>query len=80
MISRPHIRIILLCKGIIIKPVQSIARIIFFFRREALRKWKDKCGLAATYWNLMKVCIEAGHTQCAEAVCEILKKKCEDHY
>ena len=53
---------------------------IIISRREALRKWKDKRGLVATYGNLMKVCIEAGHSQCAEAMCEILKKKCEDHY
>ena len=46
-------------------------------RREALRRWKNKQGPRATYGNLLEVFVRAGHTQCAEAVCEVLRKKCE---
>ena len=49
-----------------------------YARQEALRRWKNKYGFNATYKNLLKVCVEAGHTEGAEAVCEVLKKKCED--
>ena len=46
-------------------------------RREALRRWQTKQGLRATYGNLLELFVNAGHTQCAEAVCEVLRKKCE---
>ena len=36
-----------------------------------------KHGLDATYANLLELFVDAGHTQCAEAVCEVLRKKCE---
>ena len=36
-----------------------------------------KQGLRATYGNLLELFVNAGHTQCAEAVCEVLRKKCE---
>ena len=44
-------------------------------RREALSVWKDKQGLAATYGNLLELFKTAGHSQCAEVVCEMLQKK-----
>ena len=44
-------------------------------RREVLSVWKDKQGLAATYGNLLELFKTAGHSQCAEAVCEVLQKK-----
>jgi hypothetical protein len=44
-------------------------------RREALKRWRDYQGPAATYRNLLKLLIEAKHAECAEAVCEVLKKK-----
>ncbi len=47
------------------------------FRREALRRWKGKRGLRATYGNLLELFVKAGHTQCAEAVCEVIRRKCE---
>ena len=37
--------------------------------------WKDKQGLAATYGNLLELFETAGHSQCAEVVCEMLQKK-----
>ena len=40
--------------------------------------WKEKRGPAATYGNLLEVCVKAGHTQSAEAICEVLRKKCEE--
>ena len=46
-------------------------------RREALRKWQSKQGLDATYGKLLKLFSDAGHTQAAEALCEILRKKCK---
>ena len=44
-------------------------------RREVLSVWKDKQGLAATYGNLLELFETAGHSQCAEVVCEVLQKK-----
>ena len=49
----------------------------FISRREALRIWKSNQGTRATYGNLLELFVNAGHTQCAEALCEILRKKCE---
>ena len=46
-------------------------------RREALRRWKSKQAHKATYGNLLELFVKAGHTQCAEAVCEVLRKKCK---
>ena len=46
-------------------------------RREALRKWQSKQGIGATYGNLLELFVQAGHTQCAEVLCEVLRKKCE---
>ena len=42
-----------------------------------LRLWKDKMLLRATYRNLLKLFCEAGHATCAEAVVEVLRRKCE---
>lgn len=46
-------------------------------RREALRRWQNKQGLHATYGNLLEVFVKAGHKECAEALCGVLRKKCE---
>ena len=46
-------------------------------RRDVLRMWKGKYGFYATYRHLLQVFVEAGHTECANALCELLKKKCE---
>ena len=54
-----------------------VIMIVCFIRREALSRWKRKQGLAATYGNLLELFVKAGHTQCAEALCEVLRKKCE---
>lgn len=40
-------------------------------------RWKSKMGLRATYRNLLSVFVMAGHTRCAEALCEVIKMKCE---
>ena len=42
--------------------------------------WKIKQGPKATYGNLLELCVKAGHMQCAEAVCEVLRKKCKAHF
>ena len=36
-----------------------------------------KQGLQATYGNLLEVFVRAGLADCAEMVCEVLRKKCE---
>ena len=51
--------------------------IIVFTRLEALRMWKTKNGFRATYGNLLELFVEAGHTPCAEVLCELLRKKSE---
>ena len=33
------------------------------------------CG--ASYGNLLQLFVDAGHTKCAEALCELLRRKCE---
>ena len=55
--------------------VQCESLIYLTNRREALRRWKEKHG---TYGNLLKVCVKAGHTRSAEAICEVLRKKCKE--
>lgn len=42
-----------------------------------MRRWQSRNGLQATYGNLLESFIEAGHTKCAEVICEVLRKKCE---
>ena len=44
---------------------------------QALRRWQSKQGFRATYRNLLELFVQAGHTQSAEVVCEVLRKKCE---
>ena len=46
-------------------------------RRAALTLWQSKQGIRATYGNLLELFVQAGHTQCAEVLCEVLRKKCE---
>ena len=46
-------------------------------RREALSRWRNNSGIRGTYWNLLELFVRAGHQLCAEAVCEVLRKKCE---
>ena len=46
-------------------------------RKEALRRWKSKLGFKATYGKLLELFEQAGHTQCAGALCQVLKMKCE---
>ena len=46
-------------------------------RQEALRKWQGKLGFGATYGKLLGVFVQAEHTECAEVLCEVIKKKCE---
>ena len=50
---------------------------ITYVRQEALRRWQKKLGLGATYRKLLEVFIQAGHTECAEALCQMLKIKCK---
>lgn len=50
---------------------------MFFFlvrRREALKIWKKKLGLRATYKNLLELFVKACHDKCANALCDVLKK------
>ena len=44
-------------------------------RREALRRWKSKQGLRATYGHLLELCVKAGHSECAKAVCQVLRDR-----
>ena len=46
-------------------------------RLEALRTWKTKNSFRATYGNLLELFVEAGHTHCAEVLCDLLRKKSE---
>ena len=37
--------------------------------------WKNQQGMSATYRNLLELFETAGHSQCAEIVIEMLRKK-----
>ena len=37
--------------------------------------WKKKKGIEATYRNLLKLFVEAGHAPCANRLCELLEEK-----
>lgn len=56
---------------------KSIVTVIHVCRRKALKRWKTKKDHLATYGNLLRLCVRAGDTQCANVVCEVLNKKCE---
>ena len=47
-------------------------------RREALKRWWNRQRLQATYRNLLQLFVQAGHSPCAKALCEVLRKKCEN--
>ena len=49
--------------------------LVILHRREVLQTWKNKQGLQATYGNLLEIFVRAGHGQCAETVCDVLKKR-----
>jgi len=51
-----------------------------WYRQEALRRWRSRLDTAATYGQLLQLSIDAGHTQCAEAVYEVLKDEREFFY
>ena len=51
--------------------------VVFSRRRAALRRWQIKQGFRATYGNLLELFVQAGRTECAEVLCEVLRKKCE---
>ena len=50
-----------------------------YCRRQALMRWKDRQWHHATYGNLLRVFVDAGCGECAEAVCAVLRKKCGDN-
>ena len=39
--------------------------------------WQSKQGFRATYGNLLVLFEHAGHTQCAQVLCEVLRRKCK---
>jgi ATP phosphoribosyltransferase len=45
---------------------------LFNIRREALQKWKQANGAAATYRNLIGVFEKAGYKGYADTVCNII--------
>ena len=49
--------------------------LLFSFRREVLRVWKNKLGFKATYQKLLDVFGENRHKACVKALCDILKDK-----
>ena len=55
--------------------VDTVIHYLHYYRLEALKRWKNRYGLRATYGNLLKLCVETGHTECAQVICDILKRK-----
>jgi hypothetical protein len=47
----------------------------YIFRQQVLRIWKDKMLLGATYRNLLRLFIKAGHADGANAVIQVLNKR-----
>ncbi len=46
-------------------------------RREVLKTWMDNMMLRATYGNLLKVFVEAGHLDCVNMLFDVLEEKGE---
>ena len=67
------------CRGVYVQCeiLQTYGCIYVMTRIEALRRWQSKQGIRATYGNLLESFVQAGHTECAEVLCEVLRKKCE---
>ncbi len=40
-----------------------------------MRRWKSNQGLGATYKNLLEVFVKAGHSECAETLCDVLRAR-----
>ena len=47
---------------------------LYFYRREALQKWKQKLGSDATYGKLTSAFKEAGHKDYTDKIYEIIGK------
>ena len=54
---------------------ENLSLELIMFRREALRRWRSSQGLRANFGSLLELFVKAGHSMCAEAVCDLLKKK-----
>ena len=76
MTSRPCTHVALHCRGELKKLYYSSTYHFMTDRKEALRRWKSKLGFKATYGKLLESFEQAGHTQCAEALCQVLMMKC----
>ena len=50
---------------------------VIWYRREALRRWKNRATFKPTYGNLLGLFVKAGHAMGAEVVCDVLRKKSE---
>ena len=48
---------------------------MYYHRREALRTWQNLQALDGTYRNLLAVFVGAKHSKCAQALCEVLRKR-----
>ena len=48
---------------------------MYYHRREALRIWQNRQALDSTYRNLLEVFVRAKHSKCAQALCEVLRKR-----
>ena len=59
-------------------PYARVTPIRIITRNEALRRWKRNQAPQATYKKLLELFVQAGCVECAEAVCEVLRKSCSD--
>lgn len=55
-------------------PSHNNLYILQYYRREALKKWKQKLGSDATYGNLASAFREAGHADYADKIYDIIGK------
>ena len=50
-------------------------KLLYYYRRDLIKKWKEQQGLSATYRSLLRLFVDADHTLGAHALCEVLQKK-----
>ena len=51
-----------------------------YYRREALRRWKQRYGPRATYGALLKVFLNGQYTRGAQKVTEVIRGQLSQHF
>ena len=63
--------------SVLVTHIQLLHTVFSFIRRKVLSTWKEKKGFDATYKNLLELFLKADHTECADTICTVLKRRGE---